>query len=775
MNSYYPGVCRKRAFALSSLILGLSLLASSAPARSQAQGAQTQAPDRSATPAPPVPTQNPTANPNPARTPQGRTSTSGISSTPALAPVPDLRVSLDPVSTTIGYGENTAKLSFRLTNFSDEERAFRVEVGPLTLRNAEATARVSLPGFAGADWAEVAVPPRGTTPLAVNVEGLSHLGSYEGNVRVRPVQPSTTETVFPLKVVRQSPGFDLVFKGDGVSNNVFTMKPKSEDDKSFSFVVENPKTASDALVDVKMVANFTGKSEPIALTIAPATAFSLKPGATQTVELTANKLPASGDFAGRLSFQDRGGATRDLELRLQPSFVPLWDWAAIIALVLAGALLSAIVGAAIPNLMQRNRLRNRFNAIRETLSALPGTEEYAKAVVFRQLHRISGEALDIGWYTPSASDTLAGHEKSATELDERVKLLASVAEQRLELRTSVDIPSSARTRLNRELDGVAVAIAKATVADAKERLAALVQSVKAAQEVEVIRKALDATFSMLPPSAPAGSHDIMRDRLRALHETYAALSPSSPSEVLLEVDYQAQCADLYFNRFRKDVISNRPGDDDFVKAETDVIDALRRGKPELMDAALLVESLQRGVTKAALDDALKNLPANAYVEIIPAEPQVGELVNFRLVFNNDPLNSAPLLKDVTVRWTFDRGVSEANGVKAGQYFRKTFRSYFGKTVNYTVRVGPGSNHGIVGTLKLRGQSVVNEVIGKAEVVSFLVTLLGSVGLAVLSKQAEMRPLESAQDYINPFLWGFGLDRMKSLVNARAAPTGGQTN
>jgi hypothetical protein len=64
-----------------------------------------------------------------------------------------------------------------------------------------------------------------------------------------------------------------------------------------------------------------------------------------------------------------------------------------------------------------------------------------------------------------------------------------------------------------------------------------------------------------------------------------------------------------------------------------------------------------------------------------------------------------------------------------------------------------------------------------EAVSFVVTLGGAVALALLTEFADAKPLESLKDFLNPFLIGFGSDRLKALVAARpllpqmsAAPT-----
>lgn len=777
MRSKSTGSLSRRSARVGALALTLAFGA--AQDLSFAQAGASPAPPASSPAAPsPAPAPSPTPAPAPARPPAAPAPSPAPPQTPAPAGtpspqnfVPDLGVTVEPIAPTVDYGDNATTLKVRLTNSAAEERSFRVEVGKLALKGGEGVARVAIPENGGTDWAEVAVPGKGgAVSLLMKVEGLRYLGTYEGSVRVRTSAPSAAETVRAIQVTRLAAGFDLVFRSADIANNVFTMKPKSEDEKRFSFVVENPKSAPDARIDVTFSSQFSGKGKPFTLAIEPSGQFTLKPGATQTIQLVADAttdLPPSGDFAGRLSFKDASGATKDLELRLQPAFVPGTHWLAILGLVTIGAMLSAVVGTVVPNLTTRSSLRKRFSDMRETVSALPGREQYAKSALAKELHRIDGQVLDTRWYTPSASDKLVEHAKKATELEERIALLSDVAEKRQEVRTSVFIPSSARDRLSRELDGVATEIAKGSPASAKEKLAVAVKSMTASSDAALVRAALDATVQSLPAAAPANSNAFMANRLTQLRQAHGALPATPSTELLLDLDYQAQCARLYFLRYLNEVMAAHPGDAEFMAAEVDLVSALTRGKQELMDAVAIVESLQLGVTKAARDSALSNLQASAHVLVSPSSPNAGELVNFRLIFNDQALNESPLLEEVTIRWTFDQGASEAYGTRVGQYFRRTWATLFkGKTVNYTVGVGPSAKSQISGTLKLSRQSLFGEFMARAEVLSFLVTVAGAIALAVLSKVAEMRPLETVQDYINPFLWGFGLDRMKSLITSR---------
>jgi hypothetical protein len=710
--------------------------------------------------------------------------------------VADLQVWLVPTSVPVGFKESSGELRVVLSNLSESQRSFRIELSSLQHKSSPATARASFPDFGGTDWAEVTVAGRTMATHKIRVDQLTHLGAYEGALRVRTAVPSAAETVRTMQVARRTAGFELTFSGQDIANGVLTLKPKSEHDRKFSIVVENPATSGDADVTVEVVAEFGGTEKPVPLKAVPST-FVLLPGVSQTIQLelgppptsspwwcwvvtsadacqaqrksvaqsvaeAEGEIPASGDFLARLRFKEANGAAKHLDVRLQPSFIPWVDRLWIIALVALGAALSALVGAAIPNLTTRRKLRSRLISLRETVTALPEAEQYAKAALARELHRVDEALHEARWFTPTASDRLAEQALKLTEFEERVALLTSVSEHRLDTQISGDIPSSARARLNRELDVAAAAIAKATVEIARAKLDEAAKGIAASRDASALRPAIDAAIGTLPATVPPESNPVMAERLTKLRTAYGALGQTPPSDTLLDLDYQCQCAQLYFLRYLGEVVPNHAGVD-MTAAGADLVKLLSRGRSAYIEAVALVESLQLGVTRQTLEDALGDIKSNATVAVTPLEPKGGEAVTFRLLFNDEALNKSPLLRRTELRWTFDAGAPEAFGAKVGQYFRPARKP---RVVRYRVSVGPGGGRTIEGTLTLAGTSLWSRLFTQAEAVSFLITMFGAVALALLAKYAEARPLESIQDYINPFLWGFGLDRMKSLVGSR---------
>ena len=685
--------------------------------------------------------------------------------------VPGLRVSIVPTTPVIGYGESEVQVRVRLSNLASEPRRMRLETERLMQKNGDAYATGTFSPSADEDWTEVTVAPGDMLSVPLTIKGLTRVGPYEGRLRVRPITLSNAETIVPLQVVRRSSDLNLIFKGTEVSNNVLTMKPTSEKKKRFSFIIENPIAASQVALTAKVTAQLTGNEDGPTISITPNNPIVMLPGASKTVELTLHGIPSSGEFRGRLTFTDASGAARDLELMLQPSFVPPLDWLIIFILVLGGAFLSAIVGTAIPNLTTRKKLGIRFVDIQAAIASVPASEAVSKTALLRKQFRAAGDALGVTSFMPSAFDSLQELTKGADELEERSKLISEVAVRRKEVVSSGTVPSSSRVALNKALDDAATAIVNAPLVDARQKLVATLQQIESSQNPKAIRIALDDSIQSLstlqnppPPTADAN----MVALLSQLRLDRGALPTDASAHRLLELDYQAQCAVLYFRRYLGEIFPAYPGGH---SDAMEILEMLGRGQAEFMSTVALFDSLQRGVTRHDVKSAIDNLSTQATVEITPQSPKYGEPVNFRLVFNKSAIENSPLLKEYPLRWSFNRASPDQNGAWASAYFGKTSGlKNEEQTVKWSVKSGSGAEQQQAGELIIGKGSRAGESGGKIAVTSFLVTLLGSVAVAMLSKATDMRPFDTFQDYINPFLWGFGLDRMKSLINSRGEGT-----
>lgn len=724
--------------------------------------------------------------------------------TAAASAVPGLTVTLEPVSTTIDYERDEATLKVRLRNLASSSRTFSVEASRLLLKaDGAVVGKASLPDFGGGDSADVTIKGGDSLPIGLQVTALRNTGTYEGTVRVRSMVDAErgTETVLPLLVIRQSSGFDPRFAGEGLANNVLTMKPKTQDDTKFSFTVEIPREASNSKVKVGVAARFSGE---LAMDVRPLE-LTLLPGAPpQTVEIELKNLPKSGDYSGRLSFSD-GTMSKELVLIVQPSFVPAMDWVYLAAIVLAGALTSALVGAALPLVTRRGRLTRRLRDLRDRVNAFPPSEMYAKSALARNVYKAYGQSHEVWWFVPSSSSLLDELATRTSELEALVEFVSELVELRSKVNTSPDIPSSSIVALCAELDAVAKALVKTGVTAARTRLDRALESIEASRNSLALRGALDISVQSLPnppvfpkpieapeeldgpeeqgettePPAVVGRR-LMLQRLAKLRLDYKAL-PAAPSvELLLRLDHECQCLKLYFERYL-DMVRNRPNAaTTLLGAEMDIIDALGRGRRGVLDAAAQLDSLEMGVSKAEVDDALAKLKESAQVTVSPENPQGSELITFRLLFHNAALNDSPLLWRVPVLWSFAAGAPEALGTKVGNFFRGQDLSSFKTTgISYSVCVGPALEQKIEGKLllpsRLRSWANKSSFSVGAEFSAFVLTLGLATMLALVSKFGETGPLDSLQDYLNPFLWGFGADRAKALVNTNTGAGTSATN
>lgn len=718
----------------------------------------------------------------------------------ALPRVPELLVSVEPSSTTVSFKESETTLWLVLTNLSPKEQKFHVDLGVLPLKTGNVAAHASFPNDGG-EFAEPVLKGLETKRLMVKVAGLTHLGLYEGLARVRTTVPSATETVRPMSVLRQAPNYDLTFSGPDLVNGVLTLKPKSVNDRVFSFVVENSRLAGNASVGLKVATTrFSGK-QPIALSVEPPT-LKMTPGDTQLVTLTVGAepvafselfstdfptkfrawmaqedLPPSGDYLARLSFGEEGGATKHLEVRLQPSFVPGKHLAVIIILVSVGALLSALVGAAIPNIVASSRLRGRIEVMRDRLARLPSAEQASKAALAQELQEVDAAIHAASWYTPSAADRLTAQMAKATELEQRVKQLVQVSEQRTILKCSRTLPTSSRAQWATVLDLAAADIAAANPG-ASERLLAAKQGIAAAPVAVDVLAAIDAVIPLLPPpvSGLPGQDAVMVSRLAAIPATRTGLSASSSMGTLLQLDYECQCAHSYFVEYLQQILPLHPAPSDVALSEADLLKLLKADEFAWVDAMTLLGSLRLGVSRATMDTAVSDLEKNASVQVDPPQPKEGEVASFRLVFNTPELNRSPLLHEREFNWTFTLGEPMANGPVVSQFIPT--RSLREKLIfaikrkdpprlGYSVKAEMPSQK-IANDLQTVGDDWWSSVKLQADFVSFAVVLVGAIVLALVMNFAEAKPLDSMKDYLNPFLLGFGLDRMKALVGATRA-------
>jgi hypothetical protein len=69
-------------------------------------------------------------------------------------------------------------------------------------------------------------------------------------------------------------------------------------------------------------------------------------------------------------------------------------------------------------------------------------------------------------------------------------------------------------------------------------------------------------------------------------------------------------------------------------------------------------------------------------------------------------------------------------------------------------------------LKVRGTDIWSRLAARSEFITTATVFFGAIALALITHQADVHHLDSVQDFVNPFLWGFGLDQMKGLVGKR---------
>lgn len=690
--------------------------------------------------------------------------------TPDVAAQAGLFITLDPPSAPIGAQDNSAVFVLRMRNATDKAMKLRIELTPLAEKKGEAWARATLPDYSDRSWAIVALAAAQELPVSIQIRDVTRVGQFEGQVRVTGEPASLVQWAKAIQVMRQGPGFAPVFKGEDLTGDVLTMKSLSAHHKTFYFQVTNP--VGEAQVSVVVAAPLAGPAKSPTLTVEPAS-FKLTPGSEKTVMLSLSEAPERGPMRGQITLTDsRTDVVKGLSLRYEPMFPPKWSRGKLIGLVVVGALLSVLVGTVIPILVRRNQLWKRLRELSVQVDLLARSESRACAALQQRAYGVEALSKDAVFLSPRAEGVLAEATKRADDLQLRLGIVQAVSDARTDAIAISPVPASLLVGLARDLDKVADEAVNRDPAVAKTRLDATLAALAAAMSAAAILASIQSRTSLLPHAQYGKGDPGMQARLIKLHADLTNISPALMLDALVSIDREVWCADQYFNHYFKGVTGEN-GDTNGAL----LTGLLSAGNHGLLSAAALVDSLKRGVTPAMVDEALADLPKNATIQVRPSMLRVGDLAHCDLVFNNPNLANSPLMTTAPVTWKFGDGTNDAHGLRVTHVFRRDWWAAllnFRPTVQRSLRNGTvvpvmaQSQHGSqieenVRVLELSGWT---EVVNNSEVFSFFVALGSACLLALVTKEAAALRFDVMADYLNPIIWGFGADQMKSLVNKR---------
>ena len=690
----------------------------------------------------------------------------------SLVSAQGVTVTVEPASPIVRFVDHDASAILHLYNPGAEGFKVRLDALPLVLKGGAGLASVR---FVGADGkttlSEIEVPPAvgnqpGVLDVRIDVTGMSAAGTYDGSIEIVPATSAVPRLKVPLSVTRQSSTFDPILRGTGIVNGVLTFKPQSSDDRVTWFTVENTKGGADIDVLVTAPAELSGKGTPVKITIAPAEMFRVAPGSVQPVSVTLEKVESASTLSGKLLVSDAGdsGARKELDILVQPTFTSRSSVAWIVSLVIAGTLLSVLVGTVVPTLLSRQKAWRRLRAMVGSIEAATEGGSAAQLALKAQLHRIDFLAHDVWWFSTRATDTFVEIATQADLLESRIKVVSQAQELRAQARSSDTVPVSVVPGIGRRLDAAVKSAVVGTLADAQKGLDEVQAQLKDAALLPNVQASLQIRIAALP-ATPAGANTVMVARLAALQAQLPALGATTVgADTLLRLDRECFSAHIYFVRYLSDVMGSRGADADFVAMDALILDDLNRGVSGMWRANDLVQSLELGVLRKHLDDACSNHKGNIIAK--PTEPRFNELVELNFVFDDPILNESPLMKRLAIQWTFDDASLSVAGPRCLHFFKADAKTRWGRNDaehNVVVLVN-GSEFKL--KLRVRGIQSGDSIVARAEVLSTVVVLVGAVVLALITHQGDIKSLENLSDFINPFLWGFGLDQMKNLVSKR---------
>jgi hypothetical protein len=679
---------------------------------------------------------------------------------------------VEPASPVVRFVDRDASAILHLFNPGSEGLKARLEALPFVLKGGAGLASVR---FVGADGkttlTEIEVPPAvggrpGALDVRIDVTGMQAPGAYEGSIEIVPAASGVLRRKVPLSVTRQSSTFDPILRGAGIVNGVLTFKPQSRDDRVTWFTVENAKGAADIDVLVTAPAGLSGKGIPVKITIAPAQKARVAPGSVLPVSVTLEKVESASMLSGKLLVSDAGesGARKELDFLVQPTFTSRCTVAWIVGLVIAGTLLSVLVGTVVPTLLSRQKAWRRLRAMVGSIEAATEGGSVAQLALKAQLHRIDFLAHAVWWFSTRATDTFVEIATQADLLESRIKLVSQAQELRAQARSSDTVPVSVVPGIGRRLDAAVKSAVVGAPADAQKGLDEVQAQLKDAALLANVQASLQTRISALP-AAPAGANTAMVARLAALQTQLPALGATTVgADTLLRLDRECFSAHIYFVRYLSDVMGSRGADDDFVAMDALILDDLNRGVSGMWRANDLVQSLELGVLPKHMDDACANHKGGIVAK--PTETRFNELVELNFVFDDPILNESPLMKRFAIQWTFDDATSSVAGPRCLHFFKAGADTRWGRNdaERNIVALANGSEFKL--KLRVRGIQSGDAIVARAEVLSTVVVLEGAVALALITHQSDIKSLESLSDFINPFLWGFGLDQMKNLVSKR---------
>lgn len=359
----------------------------------------------------------------------------------------------------------------------------------------------------------------------------------------------------------------------------------------------------------------------------------------------------------------------------------------VIVLLAVGAGISIALNVGIPNQLKRNETRKRLKESSKRINALDVTADHStftsliearnRVVTSLRVERsqLENRLHEAYWFSPNLSVELPLLDQAIGLLNSRTKVVALVQELQEDLLTAATLPkvvgsmppsliddalalcaSKLRDAARPDLIDTDIPALLATVTAMQQRIATLGATDSLATTIPGLESNLKSRIPSSAQDAATIGSDVLWNVFKGLELIFKSVTTASPSAAPDEyfsrdmaIQIALACADYIDFRQRLSnnaIITSADADARKMVAlfSLQTYSALIRGRD-------ILECIREGVSIEKLREALRATPPKAEIEVTPATPKAYELVQLRVTFSDNALNTDAARHLLRCKWS----------------------------------------------------------------------------------------------------------------------------
>jgi len=495
-----------------------------------------------------------------------------------------------------------------------------------------------------------------------------------------------------------------------------------------------------------------------------------------SIKLNFNKtlMPASGVYEGKLVVKDkeRPDLTKTFRLNLKGNYKPVLEPS---LAIIAGAIISLLLSVFFPRKIRKKKMAQRLFHLNKDMEnqmagygragSGPSTRFLAKSM-WRDLARLRHLFGEINILSPMVSERFTNVEGLIEDLTKRLNQVKEIDRLREVAWNRQSIPFSMRRKLAEELNAAEWNLVVEKTDNTKSHINTAWKMIEDETAIMAQRTSLAQQIAeRLPPPAPGAATDLTDDPwifplIQELRR-YAHLA-EVPEERLVELDRKYTIVTNFLDSFEE---LQRSYPTNVSQNKVKLVEYLKTGvndDSDLKKSLDKVRQLRMGVAINHVVDAANQQKGQIILE--PKNPTAGVLVRARFQFDDGRIDREPdLTFQLIYEWNFGDDTESTSGKDAVHFYDEKKE---GATCNLTltIRYGePNPQELCKMTKKIKVQKAPSPSLDLTLMQSSL--FFGTVVVALLVglnvQLDSITAYDSWQDYLAPFLWGFGLDQAKT--------------